>query len=185
MILAIDPSLSNTACVYGNAQSCDIATFGSPPDDGTVAARVARYSGLCTRVIDWINSRPIEAIYIEGYSLSSNRPGDKFLTEFGGVLRWTLASIQPRFFEIPPSTLKKFVTGKGSDKKEIVAANITKRWGVLFETTDEFDAYGCYRLGLVAEGLADDVPKLQREVALAVVAPKVKKPRKKKQTVET
>lgn len=177
MILAIDPSLTNTAMFYGHDGAHDGATFGSKNIGDGVAARIERYDEFISRMMEWIGDRKPTAIYIEAYSYGSNDARAKFSAEYGGILRWHLAELTVRIFEVAPMTLKKFCTGKGAGGKDLVAAHLAKRWGVMFKTNDEFDAFGLFRLGLVAEGLAEPDNQAQREAADRVlgIAPAKKK----------
>ena len=48
--------------------------------------------------------------------------------------------------KIPPTTLKKFVTGKGTSKKAEMLLHVFKRWGVEFSSDDAADSYGLARM---------------------------------------
>jgi crossover junction endodeoxyribonuclease RuvC len=49
---------------------------------------------------------------------------------------------------IAPGTLKKFVTGKGNSKKDLMLLKTYKRWGVEFDDHNICDAYGLARMAL-------------------------------------
>ena len=49
---------------------------------------------------------------------------------------------------IAPGTLKKFVTGKGNAKKDLMLLKVYKKWGEEFEVDDLADAYGLARMAL-------------------------------------
>ncbi|GIU69210.1 MAG: hypothetical protein KatS3mg002_0446 [Candidatus Woesearchaeota archaeon] len=50
-------------------------------------------------------------------------------------------------FEItPPTSLKKYITGKGTSNKNIIIKEIYKRWSVDFDSDDLADAYGLARM---------------------------------------
>lgn len=179
-IIGIDPSLTNTAVIRGDARDYQIATFGSTFEGDRVVERVERYDGLVAGIMDWIGSEPVDAIYIEAYSYGSNDARAKFSAEYGGILRWHLAELTDRIFEVAPMTLKKFCTGAGKGGKELVCAHLSRRWHVMFGSNDEFDAFGLFRLGLVAEGLYEATNQAEREAAdkaLGVKRPKAKKRR--------
>jgi len=55
---------------------------------------------------------------------------------------------------VPPMTLKKYATGKGTSKKQEMLMQIYKRWHVEFNDDNAADAYALARL---AGGLAIDV----------------------------
>jgi hypothetical protein len=48
--------------------------------------------------------------------------------------------------QIPPMTLKKYATGKGTSKKQEMLLQIYKRWGVEFNDDNAADAYSLGRL---------------------------------------
>jgi Holliday junction resolvasome RuvABC endonuclease subunit len=60
---------------------------------------------------------------------------------------------------VPPLTLKKYATGKGTAKKQEMLLQIYKRWGVEFSDDNAADAYALARL---AGGLTID--KVEAEV---------------------
>lgn len=60
------------------------------------------------------------------------------------------------FIVVPPTTLKKFVIGKGVGEKEFMLLESFKKWGVSFGSNDECDAYGLVRFG---EALIDSISK--------------------------
>lgn len=182
MIIAIDPSLVGTAIVRGDESAYELQKFGSKNIGDDVVNRIARYEEMIDRIITWLSDRThYDAIYIEAYSYGSNDARAKFSAEFGGILRFHLVDLSDRIFEVAPMTLKKFCTGKGAGGKDLVAAHLSRRWGVMFGSNDEFDAFGLFKLGLVAEGLAEEDNQAQREACdrvLGLVAPKKKKPAK-------
>ena len=50
-------------------------------------------------------------------------------------------SLVHKYDIIPPNTLKKFITGKGNAKKELMLLKVYKRWGVEFNDNNMADAY--------------------------------------------
>lgn len=183
MIIAIDPSLTGTAIVRGDEHDYEVRTFGSVNIGDEVAQRIDRYDLLIEEIIGWLRDCRVSAIYIEAYSYGSNDARAKFSAEYGGLLRWCLLDVLidgDKFYEVAPMTLKKFVTGKGAGKKEDVIAHIVKRYGIMLKGNDQYDAFGLFRLGLVAEGFADPDNQAQREAAdkvLGITTPKAAKKR--------
>lgn len=176
MILAIDPSLTSTAAFIGRdsldwKRNC----FYSQNVGDDAWHRVSRYNDLVARIAGWVDPIMPSAVYIEAYSFGSNDARSKFSAEYGGLLRAYLATLTDRIFEVAPTTLKKFCTGKGAGKKEMVIGHLMKNYGVEFGSNDEFDAYGLYRLGLVAEGICGPANQAQREAADTVLGIKTTK----------
>jgi len=176
-VLAVDPSLTNTAVVVGDGLWCEIKTFGSANLGKSVRERVTRYERLADDILFWATSKSgrILAVFIEAYSYGSNDANAKFSAEFGGILRQRLLKQSNSIFEVAPTTLKKFVTGTGKGKKVGVISHLSKDYGVTFQSDDEFDAYGLYRLGLVAEGICEPANQAQREAADTVLGIKTTK----------
>lgn len=186
-ILAIDPSLTNTAAVFGDADGYAVKCFPSKPCGTSVFARMDRCREVRIDLEDWIeDQRKLAvtfqriAIYIEGYSFGSRGAAVTQIAEFGGVLRYFISQYSSRVYEVAPTTLKKFCTGKGAGKKEMVIAHLMKRYDVEFNTNDEYDAYGLYRLGLVAEGLVEPANQAQREAVDTVLGRSAKKSNKRR-----
>lgn len=187
-ILAIDPSLTNTAVVLGDEHGFEMNCFKSYNQGISVSSRLLRYDGLISAINAWLNSLAVEnarwacnyATFIEGYSFGSSDANAKFSAEYGGMLRSSIWKASVKIHEVAPTTLKKFCTGKGAGKKEMVIAHLMKRYDVEFATNDEFDAYGLYRLGLVAEGLCEAANQAQQEAVDTVLGRTVKKPKKRK-----
>lgn len=68
---------------------------------------------------------------------------------------------------IPPMTLKKYATGKGTSKKQEMLMQIYKRWNVEFNDDNAADAYALARL---AGGLAIDA--IEKAVVAQIKDPK-------------
>lgn len=83
---------------------------------------------------------------IEGYSYGS-KTGGPMAGELGGHLRWLLWKAKLRFMVVPPTSLKKYVTGAGNAAKSAMMMGALKKWG--YESTDDndCDSYSLTRLG--------------------------------------
>jgi len=83
-------------------------------------------------------------VYMEGLSFGSKN--GNAVTQLAGLHYLLRINLRNRFnLEykiIPPTTLKKFVTGKGNSKKELMLLEVYKRWGVSFKDHNLADAYG-------------------------------------------
>lgn len=180
-ILAIDPSLTNTACLLGDGQFYQMRCFDSVASGKSVAARMNRYAFMVSGIKAFCAEQSIAAVYIEGYSFGSKGGAITSICEYGGLLRHLLTCLvaPEKIYEVAPLTLKKFCTGKGAGKKEMVIGHLMKRYGVEFSTNDEFDAYGLYRLGLVAEGIEEAQNQQQREAVDTVLGRGTPKRKKK------
>ena len=64
-----------------------------------------------------------------------------------------------KFIVVPPTVLKKFISGKGNSPKELIILEIFKRYGVTFNDNNLADAYALARIGT---GLMDSTTKLTK-----------------------
>jgi len=149
-IVGIDPSLVGTAICALDPSTGDIGevvTLKVPKD----------LKGI--RRLNWLNKRmyrilkpwePFEA-FIEGYAFMAKGRSIFNLGELGGVYRLLLARKFGGYTEIAPTSLKKFVTGKGNSKKDVMLERTFRKFGVGSETlTDDnqVDAFGLSMFGL-------------------------------------
>lgn len=89
---------------------------------------------------------------IEGYAYSSK--GAVFnLGELGGVLRLALYKRGIPTIEVPPTYLKKFITGKGNAPKNIVIKEVYKKYDVDVDDDNDSDAVA---LALVCQAYFDN-----------------------------
>jgi crossover junction endodeoxyribonuclease RuvC len=80
-------------------------------------------------------------IYIEGLSFGSSGASMLELAGLHYYIRTCLKSIHKSFEIIPPTTLKKFVTGKGNSKKEQMLLQVYKKWNMEFDNNNICDAF--------------------------------------------
>ncbi len=95
---------------------------------------ILRAVTISSEVLSILREYNPDMICLEGYSLHS-----KFnlatMVELGTILRMSLMSLYPEYYEVAPTSLKKFATGKGNAAKQVVIMNIYKRFN--FETDND------------------------------------------------
>jgi crossover junction endodeoxyribonuclease RuvC len=131
---------------------------------GSITAGIASYIREAADLDDDI------AIFIEGLSFGSKGKGMFNLAELRGVLLSELLRLCDAVYEVPPSTLKQFVAGKGNADKTAMITACVKRYGVEYGTNDEYDAYGLCKLGECYLGLAEPANESQRKAITKVTA---------------
>lgn len=95
---------------------------------------------LTVNRVDWV--------YVEGYSFGSRNSHAHALGELGGVVRLAIFETPGvEYIDVPPSTLKKYATGKGNAKKELVLVEAVKRLGYQGSDDNEADALWLRALG--------------------------------------
>ena len=88
----------------------------------------------------------IDGVCMESYSFGS-RLGQAFsIGELGGIFKRCLTKFPVKYKLIPPTRLKKFVTGKGNIKKELILKEVYKKWGVDLDDNNLADAFGLARI---------------------------------------
>lgn len=90
----------------------------------------------------------LHSVYLEGPAYSSD---GSFMLQMGALhyyLRIFFRKNNINYKIIAPGTLKKYVTGDGRAKKDLILLKTYKRWGVEFSINDLADAYGLARMAL-------------------------------------
>jgi crossover junction endodeoxyribonuclease RuvC len=148
IIIGIDPSLVGTAVCALDAIDLEIVTlltYKVPDHTG-----IKRLSLLAKYLNNTLKQFSPSDIFIEGYSFMSKGRSVFNLGELGGVFRLLLAQKWGGYYEIPPTSLKKFITGKGTAKKQIMLEQTYRKYGLGSETLkddNQVDAYGLARFG--------------------------------------
>jgi crossover junction endodeoxyribonuclease RuvC len=94
------------------------------------------------------NIRQLKNLYIEGPAYSAK---GAFILQMGALhyyLRIFFRKNNIDYKIITPGTLKKFTTGSGNAKKNLMLMKVYKRWGVEFADDNLADAYSLARLAL-------------------------------------
>jgi len=82
-----------------------------------------------------------QGVYIEGLSHGSVSSKKAELAAAHYIVRYNLYQSNILFKVIPPNSLKKFATGKGQVKKNLMLLHCYKKFGEEFESDDLCDAY--------------------------------------------
>lgn len=172
IVAGIDPSISGTAvCSGDNPAKFRMERYPTSRKGPGIANRVRRYEHGVSLIMDHLEAVKPSLILIEGYSFGSqNRAAE--MGEYGGILRWHLADLTENIFEVVPTTMMKFMTGKGGcakgQSKVVVANAIYRDFGQSFNSDDMSDAYAYYLMALAAAS-QQGVLKLHRAEALNTV----------------
>lgn len=88
---------------------------------------------------------PVE-VCVEGYSMGSRATQAHKAGELGGVMRLSLWRHFFGYVNVPPSTLKKFATGKGNADKSLVLREVWRKWGYEAVNDNDADAFALARM---------------------------------------
>jgi crossover junction endodeoxyribonuclease RuvC len=124
-----------------------------------------RVNCIAADVMQLVEAHKPDLVTIEGYGFGQ-MASIVTLAEIGSVIRFLLYQNQVPFIDVPPSSLKKFVAGKGNAKKEMMILNVFQKYGIQVSTNDEADAVGLAMFGLCAAG--SKATQAQKETVAAV-----------------
>ena len=94
------------------------------------------------------NINCLHSVFLEGPAYLAN---GQFALQMGALhfmIRLMLKKRGVNYSIIAPGTLKKFVTGKGNAKKDLILLKVYKKWGVEFDNDNLADAYSLARMAL-------------------------------------
>lgn len=135
-----------------------------------------RWRRIAESILVWASFA--DMIVIEGYSYGSFA-GTRACVEIGGIVRYHLLEAGKSPIEVAPTTLKKFILGKGVGEKSLMQMRILERYGCAIEDNNIADAFGLAKIGEAIDGDADGLPQFQAEVITMLKNGKpVKKARK-------
>jgi Holliday junction resolvasome RuvABC endonuclease subunit len=124
-VLGVDLSLTATGLAHPDGSAL---TF-KPTYQG-----FQRLAEIRNAVLDAVMISHASFVAIEGYSMGSKGSSFLSLAELGGIVRFAFWAGGLRWLDVPPSTLKRYATGKGNADKATVLQAAWKRLG--YEGTD-------------------------------------------------
>jgi Holliday junction resolvasome RuvABC endonuclease subunit len=146
------------AVAVGIDQSYSGFAMTAIDDDGNYYTEVHKLTGAgVERLVDaqritqcFLDNFNVRCVAMEGYAFGSQMAN--MLGELGGAVKLTLHhyGITPETetpLIVPPTSLKKYITGKGTGvKKNQVLLSVYKKWDVEFTDDNAADSYGLARL---------------------------------------
>lgn len=171
-ILGLDLSLTGTGyCLFrGNmdALEMDLVDPGKLKDfnrlDSILNAVMSHLAVIAPG--DALNST---LVVMEDFSFASKGSGLFQIAGLGYIIRYELWRQGIDFVLVPPTVLKKFVTGVGNADKSIMLKEIYKRWEADINDDNIGDAYGLMRIGRALLGLDTGLPAFQKEALKGIV----------------
>ena len=171
--IGIDPGSKNCALVAWSPTRGMITAW---KPTGTMPTGVLRLHKLMMQIDAELRKLKgkgtIKFIAMEAYSMAE-RYGQHASGEVGAaiklaVLRFFSGSDQRAFpVLVAPQQLKKFLTGNGNAKKEMISKEVLKRWDVDFDDTNLAEAYVLARIAYAVD--ADpEMTQFQRDVVKAL-----------------
>ena len=166
-IVGLDISLTSTGLVVlEDGVMIFNKAIKSKNEGKTVEERLNRISEIIDELKANIHNKNIDVIVIEGYSFGSRVGMAYTIGELGGIARWEFRGY--KMFEIAPTQLKKFITGKGKCDKNLILKEVYKRYNVDFDSDDIADAFALamiyWTLHCIENNIECKLTKPQKEV---------------------
>lgn len=143
-----------TVCVLGVDQS--YTGFGYATGEGTFLKRfpLSKFEHDIHRLVEirkwWrtiVRNYPADLMVIEGYAHAAKH-GREQAGELGGVVKSEAYDAGIPVLVVPPTSLKKYVTGSGNAKKNVMLQQVYKRWNEEFTDDNKADAFALRQLGM-------------------------------------
>ena len=151
LFVGIDPSLTETGLIIlGEDAKIIHQELISTASNQEIESRLLKIKNCISSLL--VNEKLEKFFYvsIEGLSFMSKGQAVTQLAGLHYLLRIFLYEREKDiiFDVIAPTALKKFVSGKGNVKKELILLHVFKKWGIEFENSNLADAYGLARMAL-------------------------------------
>ena len=144
--VGIDASLTGTGLVIID-KSCEVL-FEELISSSSKDDIESRLIDISDRIFSKIEKYKDLTICIEGLSFGSRGQATLDLAGLHFYLRTILFRDKYLFYVIPPTTLKRYVTGGGQCQKNLMLLKCYKKFGVEFSNDNLCDAYCLARYGL-------------------------------------
>jgi len=173
--IGIDPGSKNCALVAWSPTRGLITTWKPKPPMPTGVLRLRKLMVEIDRELKKleVHDGVIKQVAMESYSMAE-KYGQHASGEIGAAIKLTVlahfASDDRRAFPVlvAPQQLKKFATGNGNTKKELLPKEILKRWDVDFNDMNIAEAYVLARLAYAVEARPEGLTQFQWDVVTAV-----------------
>lgn len=154
-IVGLDLSLTGTGVIVlkEGKLDCQQLIKSKPPADKSYLTETRRLMKIRDQIAEIVdNKKPVLAV-IEGMAFSIR--STTALTQLSGLNYMTREMLIERnipFIIVAPTSLKKFVTGSGAAKKDVMLLETFKRYGISFADDNLADSHALARCGLALLG---------------------------------
>lgn len=161
--LGLDLSLTATGCIYlkdGKSIERSLLLKIKPTSRNPIEEMFR-----LLQIRDEIDLTGVDMVVIEGLAfMARNTSALVQLAGLNYLVRELLIASDVPFVIVPPTTLKKFVAGKGNCPKELMLLETYKRYNVSFDDNNLCDAYGLAQIGEAIINREAKLTKFQEEV---------------------
>ena len=169
--VGLDLSLAKTGVVILNdGEKVFEGLIKSKPTGDSSREETVRLIEICNdielTIEDNLGDEAPDIVVIEGLAFMAQGTSLVQLAGLNYMVRSMLVSQEWPFQIVAPSTLKKFVTGSGASKKDVMLLETYKVWGESFLDDNICDAFGLAKIGeaLISDDIGITLNKPQKEV---------------------
>ena len=144
VVIGIDLAIRHSGVVVLNDKGEVLEHFTIKTKTGDSKRSVfKKYRDVMSELIEkyW---EELEGVAIEGYSFGAiwNLKSITQSSEVIGIVEdLFLMAVKVKFYEVAPTQLKKYLTGKGNTKKALTSLHVAKRYNIEWDkASDELDA---------------------------------------------
>lgn len=150
-VVGVDLSLTGTGYVCLSDETLiDNHLISTKPNKNLYLGEIERLNSITYPICESIIEHKPEVVVIEGMAFMANQ--STALMQLAGLnylLRNNLYRMGVPFIIVAPTTLKKFVTGKGNSPKDVMILETYKKWNVSLINDNVCDAYGLAQIGMM------------------------------------
>jgi len=154
-IVGLDLSLNATGLAWAANGHTQTETL-KPPKGIT---GLPRLDWICCQVRE--RTATVQLVVMEGLSFASKGQMSLERAGLAYAVRLQLWRLTVPFVTVPPSTLKKFVTGSGKAEKNKMLLEVWRRWHIEAADDNQADAVG---LVMIGRALVEPMPLIQAQV---------------------
>ncbi len=140
VVAGLDLSLNHTGLVVAETGMEWRVLDDSPVITPKKLRGIERLQFLRDTICEVFDEYDAEIVLMEGYGFGAKNQAHS-LGEAGGVVKLAIGEMEVPVVIVPPSVLKKFLTGKGNAKKDLMILNVYKKWAYETEDDNTADAY--------------------------------------------
>lgn len=160
-LCSFDLSLAHAGWATYKDRHEDWGVIDSPKGDGDYAD-LERLKYIVTTLGEI--ARGSDLAVVEGFAFARPEQSHQ-LGALGYMMRIWLWSHQIPFVTVAPAALKKWASGSGKCKKDLILREVNRRWQVVIDDDNAADAYALLKLGEALVNLHDwELTEFQRAV---------------------
>jgi crossover junction endodeoxyribonuclease RuvC len=148
-VIGLDLSLTGTAaCAVSEQMKCEFMYSPGDPEDAKLpmVRRLLKLNDAIMKIV-----YGCDLVFVEGFSFASKGRSVVDIGGLGWMVRTGMYEGQTPYFDVPPKTLKMFITGKGNSNKEVTLEQVFRKYGLGSEFLSNNNEVDAYALGVFGQ----------------------------------